>query len=83
MARAGYDLSAGGLVVTSRVSVELVQKAAVVRCGLLAAISAPTALAIRVAEQAGITVAAVVRGASFEVFSRPERITAGATADVV
>lgn len=83
MARARRDPSRGGFVVTSRVSVELVQKAAMAGCGLIAAISAPTALAIRVAETANITVAAVVRGDSFEVFGVADRIKAGAMADVV
>lgn len=66
--------SEGGFVVTSRVSLELVQKVAMAGSGLLAAISAPTALAVRTAEAAGISLAAVVRGANFETFSRPERI---------
>ena len=80
--RDGLEASSGGFVVTSRVSVELVQKTALAGCGLLAAISAPTALAIRTATEAGVTIAAVVRGADFEVFSHPRRITTGALADV-
>lgn len=82
MARSGRSASLGGFVVTSRVSVELVQKAAMARCGLLAAISAPTALAIRVADASRVTVAAVVRGDSFEVFGCQDRIKAGRMADV-
>ena len=82
LVRAGRDPSMGGFAVTSRVSVELVQKAAMARCGLLAAISAPTALAIRVADAAHVTVAALVRGDSFEVFAYPDRIRAGVMADV-
>ncbi len=80
--RADVAVGTGGLVVTSRVSVELVQKAAVVGCGLLAAISAPTAFAVRTAQAANVTVAATARGGSFEVFSGPERISSGAVADV-
>ena len=53
----------GGLVVlTSRVSVEMVQKSAFIRAPLIAAISAPTALAIRTADAAGITLVAIARG---------------------
>lgn len=80
--RAGSDPSGGGFVVTSRVSVELVQKTAIAGCGLLAAISAPTAYAIRTAALSNITIAAVVRGADFEVFSHSGRIRMGTMADV-
>jgi FdhD protein len=59
---------------TSRVSVELVQKAAAMGVAVLVAISAPTALAVRVAEAAGITLAAVARADGFEVFSHARRI---------
>ncbi|MBO0905433.1 formate dehydrogenase accessory sulfurtransferase FdhD [Jiella sonneratiae] len=79
LARAGIDPRRGFLTITSRVSVELIQKAARMGCGLLAAVSAPTALAIREAKAAGITLVAVARGEDFEVFSHPERI-AGASA---
>ncbi|HEY2049233.1 MAG TPA: formate dehydrogenase accessory sulfurtransferase FdhD [Caulobacteraceae bacterium] len=66
--------SAGVLVLTSRVSVELVQKAAAIGAPVIAAVSAPTALAIRTAEAAGITLIAVARSDGFEVFSHPSRI---------
>ncbi len=79
---AGIDLTSGGFLVTSRASVELVQKTAIVGCGLLAAISAPTAYAARAAEAANLTLAAVVRGRSFEVFSGRGRIDAEVIADV-
>ena len=72
--RNGIDCASGGLIVTSRISVELVQKAAVAGVGLLAAISAPTALAVRTAAETGVTLAAVVRGRSFECFTRADRI---------
>jgi FdhD protein len=64
----------GAILLTSRISIELVQKAAMCGATLLAAISAPTALAVRVAEQAGITLAAIVRDDGFEVFTHPGRI---------
>jgi len=74
MARAGVDPASGLLVMTSRVSVELVQKAARIGIPVLVAVSAPTALALRVAEQAGITVAGIARDDGFEVFTHPGRI---------
>jgi len=74
MAHAGRDPAAGILVMTSRVSVELVQKAARIGIPVLVAVSAPTALALRVAEGAGITVAGIARDDGFEVFTHPGRI---------
>jgi FdhD protein len=64
----------GAIVMTSRVSIELVQKAAAIGCPILIAISAPTALAVRMAESYGITLVAVARGSSFEIFSHPDGI---------
>lgn len=65
----------GAVVLSSRVSVEMVQKTARLGASLLIAVSAPTALALEIAEQAGICVAAIVRGDEFEIFSHPERLT--------
>jgi FdhD protein len=79
--RAGVRAGAGVVLLTSRVSVELVQKTAKLGCPIIAAISAPTALAVRVAESAGITLAAVLRGEDFEVFTYPERIVEEALSD--
>ena len=76
LARHGTDLATGILVMTSRISVELVQKAAIMGAPVLAAVSAPTALALRVAEQAGITLIAVARDDGFELCSGRHRITA-------
>jgi FdhD protein len=64
----------GLVLLTSRVSVELVQKAAMMGASVLAAISAPTALALRVAQDAGICVIGVVRGDEMEIFTHPERV---------
>ena len=75
-ARAGYRGAAGAVVVTSRVSVEMVQKTAIVGSPFIIAISAPTALAIRTAEQAGMTLIALVRGDEFEIFAGAERVIA-------
>jgi FdhD protein len=72
----------GIVLLTSRVSVELVQKTARLGAPIIAAISAPTALAVRVAEAAGITLAAILRGDGFEIFTYPERIVEEALADV-
>ncbi|NPU69299.1 formate dehydrogenase accessory sulfurtransferase FdhD [Bradyrhizobium sp. 83012] len=68
----------GLVIMTSRVSVELVQKAAAMGAPVLVAVSAPTALAIRMAEAAGITLIAVARNDGFEIFTHPERIVASA-----
>ncbi len=64
---------------TSRVSIELVQKAAMAGISVMVAISAPTALAVRSAGFAGITLVAVAREDGFEVFTHHERITTDAT----
>lgn len=74
LAVGGEDLASGMLVLTSRVSVELVQKAQSMGIAILAAMSAPTALAIRTAERAGITLIAVARDDGFELCTHPRRI---------
>jgi len=80
--QAGYRGGDGVIAVTSRLSVEMVQKAASLGSAVLLAISAPTALAIRTAEGAGVTLAALVRGEDFEIFTHADRIVPGAVADV-
>lgn len=82
LAKAGVDGAKGAVVVTSRVSVEMVQKAAAIGAPFIAAVSAPTALAIRTAEAAGMTLVALVRGDEFDVFSHMERLTFGVKRDV-
>jgi FdhD protein len=74
LARAGVDASTGFIVVTSRASFELVQKAAVVGVPLLAAVSRPTGLAIRLADSAGMTLAGLLRGRTANVYTHPERL---------
>ncbi len=74
MLRSGVDPSSGFAVVTSRASYELVQKCAVAGISLLAAISAPTGLAVRMAEATGVTLAALLRGQSVNIYSHPERL---------
>jgi len=75
MVRAGVAPTDGFAVVTSRASYELVQKCAVAGIPLLAAISRPTGLAVRMADAAGITLAALLRGRSVNVYSHAERLT--------
>ncbi len=68
------DPARGAVIVTSRVSLEMVQKTAAIRAPVILAISAPTALAIRTAEALNITLVALVRGAEFDVYTHPHRI---------
>ena len=71
----GETRSDGGMILlTSRVSVEMVQKTAAIGAPLIVAVSAPTALALRTAEVAGITLVGVARDDGFEVFTHPQRI---------
>jgi len=68
------DPTCGFLIVTSRASYELVQKAATCGIELLAAISRPTGLAIRFAEGAGLTLVGLLRGRSANVYTGARRI---------
>jgi FdhD protein len=68
------DLSAGGILITSRASYEMVQKSATAGVGLLAAISAPTGLAIRLADQARVTLLGFVRPKSHASYTHNFRI---------
>ena len=81
MARQGLTAKDGAILMTSRLSVELVQKAAAMGAGVLAAVSAPTALALRTAEAAGMCLVGVVRSDGLEVFTGFDHITAGADTD--
>jgi FdhD protein len=82
LTKKGIDGSDGAVVVTSRVSVEMVQKTAAIGSPTIIAVSAPTALAIRTADEAGMTLVALVRGEDFDVFTHPERVTDGAARHV-
>jgi FdhD protein len=74
LVRAGERAGEGFVVMTSRGSFELAQKAAVLGVPLLATVSAPTALAVRVAEGAGITLAGFVREERCTVYAHAERV---------
>jgi FdhD protein len=71
---AGEDAAACAVLLTSRVSIELIQKTARFGAPILAAISVPTARAVREARAAGITLIAVARDDGFEIFTHPERV---------
>jgi FdhD protein len=76
LAQAKSSTSEGMVLLTSRVSVEMVQKTATIGAPLMVAVSAPSALAVRMADAAGITLAAIARADGFEVFTHAGRITA-------
>ena len=73
--RRGTDAETGFILVTSRASFEMVQKAAVFGAPLLVAISGPTGLAVRVAEQSGMTLVGFARGDRLTIYTHPERIS--------
>jgi FdhD protein len=75
LARDGVDRSTGAMVITSRVSVDMVQKTVMAGCPALIAVSAPTAHAVRLARDAGLTLIALARGDGADVFSGSHRIT--------
>ena len=75
LARSGTNAADGFVVVTSRASYEMIQKAAVCGIELVAAISRPTGLAIRFAEAAEMTLVGLLRGRSANVYCHAERIT--------
>jgi formate dehydrogenase accessory protein FdhD len=68
------DATDGFVVVTSRASFEMVQKTTVLGATLLAAVSGPTGLAIRVAQQAGLTLVGFARGVRHTVYTHPRRL---------
>lgn len=72
----------GAVLLTSRVSVEMVQKTAALGASVIVSVSAPTALAVRTAQSANITLCAIARSDGFEVFSHPHRVSSGASSDV-
>jgi FdhD protein len=81
MARTAMSGSAGAVIMTSRLSVELVQKTARLGSPVLIGISAPTGLAIDMAARSGMTLVALARGDDFEIFTGQGRIHMGDKAD--
>jgi FdhD protein len=74
LVRSGTDVAAGYAVITSRASFEMVQKAVAAGITLVAAVSAPTALAVRLAEQAGLTLVGFARRDRHVIYSHPHRL---------
>jgi len=68
------DTRSGMILLSSRVSVEMVQKAAVIGAPMIVSVSAPTALAVRMAAAAGITLVAIARSDGFELFTHNHRV---------
>ena len=73
--RRGRSAANGVIVLSSRISIELVQKAGMMGASIIVGVSAPTALAVRTAEMAGLTLVGIARDDGFEVFTHPKRIT--------
>ena len=74
LARGNEETKSGAVIITSRASYEMVLKTASIGAGILAAVSAPTALAVRLAESAAVTLAGFVRSGSLVVYTHPERL---------
>ena len=75
LAKAGTNCAAGAFLVTSRASYEMVQKSVTAGVGLLAAVSAPTALAIERAQAWNLTLVGFVRPGSSVAYSRDWRLS--------
>lgn len=73
MSRARTDASEGFVCVTSRASFEMVQKTAMTGASMLVAVSAPTVLAVRTAQAAGLALAGFARREDFVAYTSPER----------
>lgn len=69
--------AAGFVAVTSRASIEMVQKAAIAGAPLLAAVSAPTTLAVETAERVGLCLVGLVRGGDLVIYSHPQQLLLG------
>ncbi|MEO7935599.1 MAG: formate dehydrogenase accessory sulfurtransferase FdhD [Dokdonella sp.] len=74
ISKEGFDITAGLLILTSRASYEMIQKAATLGISVVAAISAPTALAIHLAESCGVTLIGFARESGHVVYTHPYRI---------
>ncbi|MEQ1888704.1 MAG: formate dehydrogenase accessory sulfurtransferase FdhD [Alphaproteobacteria bacterium] len=74
IAREGLSPASGMVVITSRCSMEMVQKTVTLGCPVLVAVSAPTSLAVQIADDSGLTIAAFARGDGFNLYTHPQRI---------
>lgn len=75
LARSGQDGAGGMVVLTSRISLELVQKAAALGATIVVAVSAPTRRALEIADAVGMTLVGIARRDGFEIFTHPHRIS--------
>ena len=74
LVKAGVEREQGFALITSRASVEMVQKAATAGISILAAVSGPTTLAVQTARQLGVTLIGFARGANFSVYTHRHRL---------
>src|SRR4029077_9747332 len=74
LVRSGADFASGYMLITSRASFEMVQKTATVGISFLAALSAPTGFAVRLAEKSGLTLVAFARRRRRVVYAHPPRL---------
>jgi len=74
LAQGAQDFSQGAVLITSRASFEMVQKCASMGVGLMAAISAPTSLAVSLAKETGVTLIGYMRQDNFVVYAHPKRV---------
>ena len=68
------DVGASAIVLTSRVSIEMIQKSAILGAPIIIAVSAPTTLAVEAAERSGMTLIGIARSDGFEIFTGANRI---------
>ena len=74
MAEQKQDFTTGVLLITSRASYEMVQKAAIMNVGVIAAISAPTSFAVELAEQTEVTLMGFMRDQTYVVYTHADRV---------
>lgn len=82
LSSAAIDPAQGAVILTSRVSIDMVQKCCAIGAPILIAASAPTAHAVEMADAAGLTLIALARGDGFEVFTHSHRLAETEAKDV-